>query len=497
MNTSDERDATGAVYLVGAGPGDHDLLTLGAAEVIAAADVVVYDRLVDRTILDLASADAEMVYVGKQPGAHSISQDGIHQILLEKALEKKRVVRLKGGDPFVFGRGGEEASFLSQHGIRFFVVPGVTSAVAAPAYAGIPVTDRRCASSFAVVTGHEAPSGPTSRVDWACIAKGSDTLVVLMGLASLGAITGRLIREGRAADTPAAVIERGTTTGQRVVVGELTNIAERAATAEMRSPTVLVVGEVVRLRETVAWRNEGHLTGKRILVPRALPSALDLPQLLRDAGAEVTVVPSLTLRPETPPPDLLERLRAAEWVVFVSPRAVDVLLEHMEGQDADIRELAGRRLVAVDEFTHARLRRARLRVDCLPRAPADMTRGRVLIVGGEDEVNEVVSRAMESVHPGDVSLESVDQLVVYSYHKDERFPIPPLGEHDAVVLSDAMAVRAYCGTYSEKPNSRQLVLALGASAVGEARSLGVRIDLQAVESEGAELARLIADELAR
>lgn len=251
MKVSNDQHATGTVYLVGAGPGDPGLLTLRAAEVIATADVVVYDRLADRSILDLAPAGAEMVYVGKQAGAHSVSQEGIHQILLDRALKKKVVVRLKGGDPFVFGRGGEEASFLAEHSIRFSVVPGVTSAVAAAGCAGIPVTDRRYASSFAVVTGHEDSSSLELRVDWARIANGADTLIVLMGLANLAEITGRLIEDGKASDTPAAVVERGTTPDERVVVGALADIAVRAATAGVRSPAVLVVGEVVQLRDTL------------------------------------------------------------------------------------------------------------------------------------------------------------------------------------------------------------------------------------------------------
>lgn len=241
------------VHLVGAGPGDPGLLTLAGARALAQAEVVVYDRLVDDSLLELAPADADLIYVGKQAAVHAVPQEQINELLSSRALQGERVVRLKGGDPFVFGRGGEEASHLRSLGIPFVIVPGVSSAVAVPAYAGIPVTDRRLASSFAVITGHEDPARRQSRVDWHAVARGADTLIFLMGLTNLPRITARLAMEGRAADTPVAAIENGTTPGQRVVTGVLSDIDVRVREAGLCPPALIVIGEVVSLRDELSW----------------------------------------------------------------------------------------------------------------------------------------------------------------------------------------------------------------------------------------------------
>ncbi len=243
----------GSVYLVGAGPGDPGLLTRAGAEALAAADVVVYDRLIDDSLLALAKAGAELVYVGKAASLHAVPQDEINRILVARARRGLTVCRLKGGDPFVLGRGGEEASYLRDHRIPFVVIPGVTSAVAVPAYAGILVTDRRFASSFTVVSGHEVPDAPDSRVDWESVAQGPETIVILMGLTRLAAIARRLIDLGRPPGTPAAAIQSGTTPGQRVVVATLVELADRVAEEHLRPPVVVVVGEVVRLHKALDW----------------------------------------------------------------------------------------------------------------------------------------------------------------------------------------------------------------------------------------------------
>ncbi|AEM39240.1 uroporphyrin-III C-methyltransferase [Pyrolobus fumarii 1A] len=242
----------GKVWIVGAGPGDPELITVKGLRLIREADVIVYDRLVHPALLREARSDAELIYVGKAPGRHTMTQDEINKLLVEKALEGKMVVRLKGGDPYVFGRGEEECAYVIEHGVECEVVPGVSSAVAVPAYAGIPVTSRWCASSFAVVTGMEAAEKEKPRVDYARIAAAVDTIVVLMGVSRLEEITRSMLR-GRAGDTPAAVIERGTLPEQRVVVGTLADIASKAREAGIQPPAVLVVGEVVRLRDRL-WK---------------------------------------------------------------------------------------------------------------------------------------------------------------------------------------------------------------------------------------------------
>jgi uroporphyrin-III C-methyltransferase len=243
----------GFVSLVGAGPGDPELLTLKGLRRLRAADVVVYDALLNPEMLRECRADAELIYAGKRAGQHYRSQDEINALLIEKAQAGLRVVRLKGGDPFVFGRGGEEAAALAGAGIAWEVVPGVTSAIGVPAYAGIPLTHRAAASSFAVITGHEDPEREETRLRWQALAQGIDTLVFLMGVSRLATIAAQLIAYGRAADTPAAVIRQGTTPDQETVVGTLATIVADAERAGLTAPATLVVGEVVRLREQLSW----------------------------------------------------------------------------------------------------------------------------------------------------------------------------------------------------------------------------------------------------
>jgi len=243
----------GKVYLVGAGPGDPGLMTVKGLACLKQADVVIYDRLVDESILQEARPDAEKIYVGKADRLHVLEQDSINQLLLEKAREGKIVVRLKGGDPFVLGRGGEEAQALAAHGIPFEVVPGVTSATAIPAYAGIPVTHRGVASSFTVITGHKASDKGEPRISWDRIAKGADTLVILMGMRNLQNIIDQLIQNGRSPSTPVAVIAQGTTNRQRCVIGTLQDIIGKVQSETLQPPSVIVVGDVVHLRKYLGW----------------------------------------------------------------------------------------------------------------------------------------------------------------------------------------------------------------------------------------------------
>ncbi|HET6457246.1 MAG TPA: uroporphyrinogen-III C-methyltransferase, partial [Armatimonadota bacterium] len=240
----------GKVYLIGAGPGDPGLLTIKGLECICRADVIVYDRLVHPALLAHARPDVELIYVGKASSAHTMKQDDINRLLVDKAKEGKTVARLKGGDPFVFGRGGEEAEVLVSEGIEFEVVPGITSAIAAPAYAGIPVTQRGLVSTLGIITGHE--KGEDSRINWAAVA-GLDTIVFLMGVENLPNIVSELVKNGRDPSTPVALVRWGTRTEQETLVGTLSDIVEKAQQAEFKSPAVTIVGEVVKLREKLRW----------------------------------------------------------------------------------------------------------------------------------------------------------------------------------------------------------------------------------------------------
>jgi uroporphyrinogen III methyltransferase / synthase len=326
---------TGRVVLVGAGPGDPDLLTLRALRELERAEVLLYDALIEPAVLELANPACERIDVGKRgDGSKGVAQDKIADLLIEKARQGRYVVRLKGGDPFVFGRGGEEASRLRAAGIPFEIVPGVTSALAVPAYAGIPVTDRRLSSSVAIVTGHRGKDEFDRRIDWEGLAASAETLVVLMGTAWLDDICARVIAGGRDPATPAAAISRGTTPQQRVVTARLDELAQRVTALGLGAPTVIVIGRAVEFRQEIAWYELLPLFGKRVLVPRAASQSAELVLELRRRGAEPVTVPLLAFAPS----ERLDALRAAlarvpesDWLVFTSANAVRFSAPHLPG----------------------------------------------------------------------------------------------------------------------------------------------------------------------
>lgn len=359
----------GMVYLVGAGPGDYKLITVKGLEAIAKADCLVYDRLADDRLLAHARADAELIYVGKASSEHTLRQEEINALLVAKAREGKTVVRLKGGDPFVFGRGGEEALELVAAGIAFEVVPGVTSAVAVPAYAGIPVTHRGIATSFAVITGHEDPTKGESSLRWDKLAQGADTLVFLMGVENLPYITAKLIEHGRSPATPAAVIRWGTKPEQEALVTTVGAAAEDVAKNGLKPPAIFIVGEVVGLRDKLAWFDRRPLFGRRVLVTRAREQASSLTGALEALGAECIEAPAITIVP----PESYEPLDAAiaslgsyDWLVFTSVNGVDHFLARLQAAGRDSRALGGRKLAAIGVATAARLRQAGLIADIVP-----------------------------------------------------------------------------------------------------------------------------------
>ncbi len=370
---------SGIVHLVGAGPGDPGLLTALALELIAAADVILYDRLVAVSALDGARDDAELVYVGKEGRGPQIPQGQIERVLLEYARAGKHVVRLKGGDPFVFGRGGEEALALHAAGIPFEVVPGVTSGVAAPAYAGIPVTHRERASAVALVTGHEDPDKPESAIDWPALAAFPGTLVFYMGVKQLPRIASELIAGGRAADQPAAVIERGTLPGQRTIVATLATIAERAASERIRPPSITLVGDVAALRdEGVRWFEERPLHGRTVAVTRAREQASGLAARLRELGAEVVETPAIRIVPLDPPALVPAGAETAspggplrdpsryDLICLTSPNGVRLLFERLADAGLDARALHGARVAAIGPATARALRAHGVLADVLP-----------------------------------------------------------------------------------------------------------------------------------
>lgn len=362
-------DKPGKVYLVGAGPGDPKLITVRGIELIASADVIVNDRLANSRLLDHARSDAEIIYVGKTPGKHHATQDEIISIIIGRARQGKSVVRLKGGDPFVFGRGGEEAAALAEAGIEFEVVPGITSAIAAAGYAGIPVTHRGCATSFCVITGHEAPGKPESDIKWDRLADGPDTLVFLMGVENLPMIVEQLIQHGRAADTPAAVVQWGTLPRQKTITGTLENIAAKCGEASISAPAVTIVGEVVRLRESISWFEKRPLFGKRVIVTRSARQASAMSSRLEELGAEVLEFPVIKFLPPrdmNPLDEAIGCLSSFDWVIFTSANGVEWFMKRLFELGRDVRSMAGPRIAAIGPGTAAAVAKLGIRVDFVP-----------------------------------------------------------------------------------------------------------------------------------
>ena len=370
MKTNDEpAPSKGKVFLVGAGPGDPGLLTIRGRELLENAEVVIFDRLASPRLLSFASPGAERIYVGKRIGKHVAKQDEINDIIVRKAKEGKRVVRLKGGDPFIFGRGGEEAEILNNENIPFEIVPGVTSAIAAPAYAGIPLTHRSHTASVAIVTGHRRCDAKEADVDWEGLARGVGTLVFLMGMTNLANIAETLIKYGRSPDTPVGIIRWGTTPYHKSLTGTLENIAEKVKEAGFKPPAVIVVGHVVSVREHINWYEKKPLLGKRILVTRSREQASDLIKILEERGAGCIECPTIAIRP---PEDIsgldraIDAIDTFDWIVFSSANGVRFFFDRLFNRGKDIRAIGNIHIAAVGTSTADALRDLYLNIDLIP-----------------------------------------------------------------------------------------------------------------------------------
>ncbi|MEY2537458.1 MAG: uroporphyrinogen methyltransferase / synthase [Verrucomicrobiota bacterium] len=360
---------TGTVYLVGAGPGDLGLVTLRAKECIEQAEVIVYDHLVNPEMLGWARESAEIIYAGKQAGKHSLTQDEINALLVEQARQGRNVVRLKGGDPFVFGRGAEEAKTLADSRIRFEVIPGITAAIAGPAYAGIPVTHRAQNSHVTFFTGHEDPSKKESAIDFAALAQLGGTQVMLMGVEKIDAITREMMAKGVRQDLPVALVRWATTGRQQTLTGTLKDIAERVIEAGFSAPAVAVFGDVVSLREDLNWYERRPLSGKRIVVTRTRKQAGALTSKLRALGADVLELPTIRIEPPTDLRAFAELVRDShgyDWVVFTSPNGVNAFFEIFFKLYDDAREIGGVKIAAIGPATAQRVRDFHLHVDLQP-----------------------------------------------------------------------------------------------------------------------------------
>ena len=384
----------GKVYLIGAGPGAPDLITLRGAELLAQAETLVYDYLAHPDLLRRAPGDCEMIYVGKQAGCHAMAQDDINALLVEKAGQGRRVARLKGGDPFVFGRGGEECEALRQAGIPFEVVPGVTSGVAAPMYAGIPVTHRGLATSVTFVTGHERADAPDDGLPYGALARLGGTLVFYMSVGNLERIASRLMEEGLSPQTPAAAVRWGGHPQQQTLTADLGDLAAMVSRVGLRPPAIIVIGEVVRMRETLSWFEQRPLFGRRILVTRSRTQASDLLVRLGELGAEGQEFSTIAIAP-TDDPEALEMAAAQggayDWIVFNSVNAVEHFLAALARTGRDVRALGAAHIAAIGPATARALNQAGLVVDVTPeryvaeellaalRAYGDLTGRRVLV----------------------------------------------------------------------------------------------------------------------
>jgi uroporphyrinogen III methyltransferase / synthase len=382
------------VYLVGAGPGDPKLLTVKGRECLERADVVFYDALANPALLDLAPDHAELLYVGKRSSAHAVPQDQMNERLVEAAEAGKTVVRLKGGDPFIFGRGGEEAERLVEAGIKFEIVPGIPSPIAGPAYAGIPLTHRDHASSVAFVTGHERAEKTESTVDLGAIGAAVDTIAILMGAARIAGIVEELVEGGRSPDTPVALVQWGTRPYQRTMVSTLRDVAADMAESGIGSPAIILVGDVVGLRDTLAWFDTKPLFGRRIVVTRAREQASSLVSLLSDAGAEVIEFPTIKTEPVEDTASLdkaLSGVASHDWIVFTSANSVRYVWERLDAVGLDSRALAGVSVAAIGPATEAGLRSRGIQPDFV--ATRSRSEGVVEDIGDVSGLSILVPRA--------------------------------------------------------------------------------------------------------
>ena len=496
----------GVVYLVGAGPGDPGLVSARALELIGSADVILHDRLIPAGILDGARDDAELVYVGKQPGQASVPQDQIEKALVEHARAGRSAVRLKGGDPFVFGRGGEEAEALVAAEVPFEVVPGVTAGVAAPAYAGIPVTHRDEASAVAFVTGHEDPAKEASALDWEALARFPGTLVLYMGVKRLGEIAEALIAEGRSPAEPAAVVERGTLPGQRVVTAPLAEIASAVDEAGVKPPAVTVIGPVAARRDSLDWLERRPLHGRKVVVTRARAQASGLAARLRSLGADVVELPAIRIEPRIDSEEVqraVEALHTYALVCLTSPNGVRLLWEAMSEAGRDSRALANATVAAIGPGTAAALAERGIAADVVPERfvaeallealePVEVE-GRPVLVARAAEARDTLPEGLR-----DRGAE-VDVVALYETVAEQPDPeaLEAMKGADYVTFTSSSTVTNFLDAAGGVPDGFRIV-SIGPVTSEAAVKAGLRVDVEAERHDIEGLVdALLADTAAR
>ena len=489
--------SSGKVFLIGAGPGDAKLITLKGLECIQTADVIVYDRLANPRLLSYKKPEAELIYVGKSPDRHTLSQDEINNVLVEQAAQGKVVARLKGGDPFVFGRGGEEAEILRKNGIPYEIVPGITSAISVPAYAGIPVTHRDFTSTFTVITGHEDPTKDVSNINWSRLAQDPGTLIFLMGVGNLPKIVELLIKHGKASDTPIALIRWGTRPEQQVVTGTLENIVERVEKVGLKSPAIIIVGKVVSLREKLKWFEDKPLFGKRVLVTRAREQASILSQKIEELGGEAWEYPTISIEPPLDLKPLDEAVQNAgnyDWLIFTSVNGVKSFFNRLNALKLDIRSLGKVKICAIGPKTQEILEEKGLRVNFVPeefRAEAiydglkDMLKpGDKILLPRADLARPIL---VESLQKLDVSVNEVIAYRTVLGSIDNTLLLEKLinQEIHVITFTSSSTVKNFMKLLDKNIDPKVLenitVACIGPITADTASSLGLKVDIVAQE----------------
>lgn len=498
------------VYLVGAGPGDPRLITLKGLECIRKADVIIYDYLISSKLLEEAPKEVEKIYVGKKEGKHTLEQEQINRLLVEKASEKKVVVRLKGGDPFLFGRGSEEALYLKERGIPFEVVPGVTSAIAAPAYAGIPVTHRGLASAVAFITGHEDPTKGESDVDWSKISTGVRTLVFLMGMKNLSQIVEKLTTSGRPEETPIALIRWGTWPNQQTLVGTLGDIVGKVAEHRFSPPAIIVVGDVVKLREDLNWFETKPLFGKRVLITRSRQQASEFAQILEGLGAEPVEFPTIRMvdpQDWSPLDTAIEQIETYHWIVFTSPNGVHGFVRRLFKNGKDIRDLKGVKLGAIGPATARAVQEYGLKVDYQPekyvtesivegfRRSGDLKGTRVLLPRA-DKARSLLPEELEKMG-AEVSSVIVYRTLVEDPPSRGVLDMLSHGEVDVVTFTSSSTVHNFVKIVG-KDRLRDILESVEVASIGPittetAEEMGIKVDITAEEHTVSGLAEAIVE----
>ena len=482
---------TAKCSLVGAGPGDLGLVTLRAKQCIEEAEVVVYDYLCNPEMLKWAPEGAEKIYAGKKAGDHTLTQEGINALLVEKANEGKRVVRLKGGDPFVFGRGGEEAQALAAAGVPFEVVPGVTSAIAGPAYAGIPITHRGSNSHVTFFTGHEDPAKMESSIDFAALAQLGGTQVMLMGVERIGAVSKKMLASGMRPELPVALIRWATTGRQETLVGTVSDIAQRVAATGFEAPAVAVFGDVVSLRDELNWFEQRPLAGKRVVVTRTRAQAGVLSEQLRVLGADVLELPTIRIEPPTDLrafAELVQDAHAYDWIVFTSPNGVNSFFDLFYKLYDDAREIGAAKIAAIGPATAQRVKDFRLHVDLQPdEYVAEAVVHEFKKEGGVENLRILLARAEKArdVLPRELSAMGaiVDEGIAYRTvpeTRDENGARRRLSEEgaDLITFTSSSTVENYMALGLPWPSGVQ-VASIGPVTSKTAREMGLTVNVEA------------------